>query len=250
MVIKYDRRYYNDDSPWVLFTNGVDSNKGDTSWNRNDIAYMSRGIVCAYPLLRGTNYFDHDWMSAGVAERKLTHIMDCIDSAIFLKDKGLTEKLGIHAQGQSGSITALASIFQEPFLFESAVVSNPITDLPLHLLFDIENRDASSKSSIEHDLIHYDKLQEFGDPQNLYFYESQKLISPYHMPVIDHQSLHTDLLICVDEDFEHIYHARKLICKLRQIYNRENSWIFYREYPRKQFSPDEKYAHQQSFMIN
>ena len=144
MVIKYDRRYYNDDSPWVLFTNGVSSNKQDTSWNRNDIPYMSRGIVCAYPLLRGTNYFDQDWLTAGVAERKLTHIMDCIDSAIFLKDKGLTEKLGIHAQGESGSITALASIFQEPFLFEAAVIANPITDLVSHLLYDIENRDATS----------------------------------------------------------------------------------------------------------
>lgn len=58
MVIKYDRRYYNDDSPWVLFTHGVDSGKEHTSWNINDMAYMSRGIVCAYPLLRGTNYFD------------------------------------------------------------------------------------------------------------------------------------------------------------------------------------------------
>lgn len=158
MVIKYDRRFYNEESPWVLFTNGVKSNKDDTSWNRNDIAYMSRGIVCAYPLLRGTNYFDHDWMTAGIAERKLTHIMDCIDSAIFLKDKGLTSKIGIHGQGESGSLTALTSIFQEPFLFESAVVANPITDLISHLLYDIENRDATSLSSLEHDLRHYDKL--------------------------------------------------------------------------------------------
>lgn len=51
---------------------------------------MSRGIVCAYPMLRGTKYFDNTWYNIGVAERKLTHIMDLIDSAIFLKEKGLT----------------------------------------------------------------------------------------------------------------------------------------------------------------
>ena len=51
---------------------------------------MQRGIVCAYPLLRGTQYFDNNWFKIGVAERKLTHIMDFIDSAIFLKEKGLT----------------------------------------------------------------------------------------------------------------------------------------------------------------
>jgi protease II len=82
-----------------------------TSWRRNDIALLSRGIVCAYPLLRGTNFFDKDWLMAGVAERKLTHIMDFIDSAIFLKTKGLTDRLAVHGAGESGSLTALTSIF-------------------------------------------------------------------------------------------------------------------------------------------
>ena len=66
--------------------------------------------------------------------------MDCIDSAIFLKEQGLTERLGIIGTGESGSLTALTSIFQEPYLFESAVVCNPITDLVNHLLYDIDSR--------------------------------------------------------------------------------------------------------------
>jgi protease II len=72
---------------------------------------MSRGIVCAYPLLRGTQYFDNNWFKIGIAERKLTHFMDFIDSAIFLKDKGLTQNIGVFGQGESGSLTALTSIF-------------------------------------------------------------------------------------------------------------------------------------------
>jgi prolyl oligopeptidase PreP (S9A serine peptidase family) len=91
-------------------------------------------------------------MTAAIAERKLTHIMDCIDSAIFLKDKGLTSKLAIHGQGESGSLTALASIFQEPYLFETAVVVNPITDLVNHLMYDIENREALNLSQHDHDI--------------------------------------------------------------------------------------------------
>ena len=55
--------------------------------------------------------------------------MDFIDSAIFLKEKGLTETIGAFGQGESGSLTALTSIFQEPYLFESSVILNPITDL-------------------------------------------------------------------------------------------------------------------------
>ena len=88
--------------------------------------------------------------------------MDFIDSAIFLKEKGLTEKLGVLGNGESGSITALTSIFQEPYLFESAVVYNPIVDLVSHLLFDIET--TGHLNSTDHDLRHFDKLYEFGDP--------------------------------------------------------------------------------------
>ena len=139
--------------------------------------------------------------------------MDFIDSAIFLKDKGLTEKIGAFGQGESGGLTALTSIFQEPYLFESAVVTNPITDLVQHLFLDIETRNTSS--GVDHDIRHYDKLQEFGDPQNKVFYEAHKMYSPYHMPTIDETAMNTDLLVCVDEENKHKYHSRKLICKLR-----------------------------------
>lgn len=37
----------------------------------------------------GTRYFDDNWFFSGVGERKLTHIMDFIDSAIYLKQKGI-----------------------------------------------------------------------------------------------------------------------------------------------------------------
>jgi protease II len=66
--------------------------------------------------------------------------MDLIDSAVFLKEKGLTSKLGLMGVGQSGSLSALTTILQEPYLFESAVVHNPIADLVNHLLYDIEDR--------------------------------------------------------------------------------------------------------------
>jgi protease II len=242
VVIKYDKRFYNEDSPWVMFTSGVDSSKEMTHWKQEDLALMSRGLVCAYPVLRGTNYFDRDWLLKGTAERKLTHIMDFIDSAIFFKTTGLTSKLAVHATGESGSMTALAGVFSEPYLFETAVVSNPITDLVSHMLHDIETRSATSTSALEHDLRHFDKLAEYGDPHNRLFYESLKLISPYHMGVLDHESLHTDLYLCVDEEFPYKYHARKLVAKLREIYNKENSYVFYREFGRKGYTDDEKTA--------
>jgi hypothetical protein len=47
--------------------------------------------------------------------------MDFIDSAIYLKEKGLAPKLGVLGLGESGSVTALASTFSEPLLFDCAV---------------------------------------------------------------------------------------------------------------------------------
>lgn len=69
----------------------------------------------------GTRYFDDSWFLSGAGERKLTHVMDFIDSAIYLKEKGLTTKLGALGFQESGSVTALASAFTEPLLFDCAV---------------------------------------------------------------------------------------------------------------------------------
>ena len=69
----------------------------------------------------GTRYFDDNWLLSGIGERKLAHVMDFIDSAIYLKEKGLAPKIGVLGTDESGSITALASVFTEPLLFDCAV---------------------------------------------------------------------------------------------------------------------------------
>ena len=46
---------------------------------------------------------------------------DFIDAAIFLREKNLAPKLGVMGVGESGSITALASVYNEPILFDAAV---------------------------------------------------------------------------------------------------------------------------------
>lgn len=54
--------------------------------------------------------------------------------------------------------------------------------------------------------------------------------------------MHTDLYVCVDEDNKYKYHARKLMCKLREVYQKDNSHVFYKEYGRKGHSQLEKDA--------
>lgn len=63
LILKYDQRFYTEDSPWVLFSLGTtrsdnlntDGMSAPASWQLEDIALMSRGFVCAYPLVSGVN---------------------------------------------------------------------------------------------------------------------------------------------------------------------------------------------------
>ena len=53
VVMVYDKRYYSEESPWVLFTRGIDSMKDDLALKAGNISLTDRGIVCAYPMVRG-----------------------------------------------------------------------------------------------------------------------------------------------------------------------------------------------------
>ena len=136
VVMVYDRRFYTEESPWILFTRGVSSEKQDLALEPHKLSLTDRGIVCAYPLIRGTKYFDSNWLLSGAGERKMTHINDMIDTGIFIKENELAPKLAVYGQGPSGSLTALASVFKEPYLFEGVAVHVSIsTFVSINLLF-------------------------------------------------------------------------------------------------------------------
>ena len=52
----------------------------------------------------------------------MTHFNDLIDSAIFIKENELAPKIALYGSNPSGSLTALTSVFKEPFLFEGVAV--------------------------------------------------------------------------------------------------------------------------------
>ena len=53
VVMVYDKRFYTEESPWVMFTRGVDSEKDDLSMKEYNLSLTDRGIVLAFPLIRG-----------------------------------------------------------------------------------------------------------------------------------------------------------------------------------------------------
>lgn len=134
LVMTYDKLFFNEKSPWIMFTQGADSTKNDLQFDQNKISILNRGLCLCFPLIRGnttlyifnvctgSRYFDDNWFYSGASDRKQTHIFDFIDSAVFLKEKGLAPKIGAIGTGESGSLTTLASVFAEPLLFDAAVV--------------------------------------------------------------------------------------------------------------------------------
>lgn len=146
MVMVYDQRFYNDQSQWVIFHKGAESDKDDLAFRPDRLSLTDRGFVLAFPMIRGTKFFDDNWFFSGVGERKRQHIDDLIDTAIFIKDQNLSEKVAIIGEGMSGGHAALTSVFWEPYLFHGCTTFNAICDLPNHLEFDIYNQSAKTTS--------------------------------------------------------------------------------------------------------
>ena len=133
------------------------------------------------------------------------------------------------------------------------ILQNPIVDLPSHLTNDIHTRlSTSSKASIQSEKVKMAKLMEFGNitaDQNAY----EKLLrySPYHMPLdMEENRPISDILITCDEANKYKYHARKLMCKLRDASKHDPMYAFYHEYPRQMYSEEQKMAEHYGFLIN
>ena len=253
VVMVYDKRFYTEESSWVLFTKGIDSEKSDLALSPHRLSLTDRGIVCAFPMVRGTRFFDTDWLLSGAGERKAVHFNDLIDTAIFIKDNELATKICIQASDPNGSLSAMASVFKEPFLFEGVAIHNPLTDIPQHLMEDINKRSfATQKRDMQIDKIKMAKLMEFGNiAADQLAYENVLKYSPYHMPLdIEEARPITNILITCDEDWPYKYHARKLICKIREASVSDPLFALYHEFPSQMYNEQQKDAEHFSFLID
>lgn len=62
-------------------------------------------------------------------------------------------------------------------------------------------------NNLDQEILQFDKIQEFGDPYDKEFYETMKMISPYHMPTHDKYKIGTEIYLTVDESHPYKYHA-------------------------------------------
>ena len=117
IVLSYNVNEYNENSPFILHTLGAKSSKEDFVFDQAKVSLMDRGIVYAYPMVRGTKYFDDEWYLSGLNLRRIErkyfivywfiYCVDFIEVSAFLKEKKITPSIGVYAEGVSGSVLAL-----------------------------------------------------------------------------------------------------------------------------------------------
>ena len=71
IILSYNINTYNEKSPFVLHTLGANSSKQDLNFTHQKVCLMDRGIVYAYPMIKGTKYFDDDWYLSGLNIKRI-----------------------------------------------------------------------------------------------------------------------------------------------------------------------------------
>jgi protease II len=231
VILNYREDLFSTESPYILYTKGSMSKKSDLNFNDMLVKLIDRGFVWTIPQIRGTNFFDFDWYSQGVAENKIKHFTDFMDVAYFLIDNNITKKVILYGDEYSGCITATVALIQNPEFFASTVLRNSAFDL-----FDLcnYNKDISL-------------IEEFGDINNKDYYDLIKLYSPYHAILPER---YNPILITHDENYKYKTQAYKFIAKLRKKNKllKGSSKVYLNELPIA-FSVEEKNASLYSFII-
>mmetsp|Transcript_3225 Transcript_3225/g.4186 ORF Transcript_3225/g.4186 Transcript_3225/m.4186 type:complete len:105 (+) Transcript_3225:185-499(+) len=96
------------------------------------------------------------------------------------------------------------------------------------------------------------KLTEFGNiAADRQAYERVLRFSPYHMPLeMERNRPISDFLLTCDEESPYKYHARKLICKVRETSVMDPMYTFYHEFPAQMYSEEQKEAEHFAFLLN
>ena len=59
LVMTYDKTHFNEKSPWVMLTQGAQSQKADLQFDITKMSMLSRGLCLCYPLIRGRSFVNH-----------------------------------------------------------------------------------------------------------------------------------------------------------------------------------------------
>jgi len=86
------------------------------------ISILDRGIVLAYPHLRGSKELSTEQYEEGLRDRRLTHYCDFIDAIKLFVNKDISKNILALGEGPLGALTVLITLIQAPELLKAAVI--------------------------------------------------------------------------------------------------------------------------------
>ncbi|KAL4435988.1 hypothetical protein ABPG74_022223 [Tetrahymena malaccensis] len=210
-TLVYNKQYVNANSPCILYLNQEESSRGAYDLTPNMVSLLDRGVIIAYPHMRGTYDMGEEWFKDGCAERRLTNFCDLIDVAKYIKEQEISTKICGYSTTPLSGLSLFMAVLNEPNLIRCSVYHNGMFDIIEYLQ---NNQNA-------------DSVKIFGDVKfDQDIYEFVKEYSPYQQDLSEINF--ENMMFTCNSKHPLAYQTRKLVAKLRE--NKENTEVYFREY--------------------
>lgn len=157
----------NGNSSLLLTSYGAYGISTDPKFETDKLSLVDRGYIYAIAHIRGGGENGISWYQSGKLLNKKNSIYDLIDTIEGLIYQGYTSKDKVSAFGKgSGAMTIAAATNLRPDLFKNIVLEEPF--------LDVLNTMKDEKLPLT-----IDEYNEWGNPNNIRYYEYIKSYSPY-----------------------------------------------------------------------
>jgi oligopeptidase B len=155
------------DNPALLYGYGAYEASNDPMFDPARLSMLDRGFVFAIPHVRGGGEMGRAWYEDGKFLNKTNTFTDFIACATHLIDRGYTSSSKLAIRGRSaGGLLIGAVLNARPDLFSCAVAQVPFVDVVTTML------DETVPLTVT-------EYEEWGNPNDVEFYEYMKSYSPY-----------------------------------------------------------------------
>ncbi|MDR9457238.1 MAG: S9 family peptidase [Salegentibacter sp.] len=157
----------NGENPVLQYAYGSYGSTIDPYFSSVRLSLLDRGFIYAIAHIRGGEYLGRNWYEEGKLFRKKNTFTDFIDVSKYLIEENYTSSDHLYAMGGSaGGLLMGAVVNMAPELYNGVIAAVPFVDVVTTMLDD----------SIPLTTGEYD---EWGNPNNLEYYEYMKSYSPY-----------------------------------------------------------------------
>jgi oligopeptidase B len=155
------------DSPALLYGYGAYEASNDPMFDPVRLSMLERGFVYAIAHVRGGGELGRGWYEDGKFLNKTNTFTDFVACATHLVDQGYTSPARLAIRGRSaGGLLIGAVLNARPDLFACAVAQVPFVDVVTTML------DETVPLTVT-------EFEEWGNPNDLEYYEYMKAYSPY-----------------------------------------------------------------------